>query len=104
MLAPPGTLVLSRIPAFSCLLIHALNLGIKACGALKVGVLVSFVGSFRVILCMILQTGGSSSGTSKTNTFGNIAGKSGASCGVVNADLGCLECPLQVTLTLCFEK
>jgi len=38
MLALPGTLVLWSIPAFICLLIHALYLGIKACGALKVGV------------------------------------------------------------------
>ena len=104
MLVPPGTLVLFRIPARNCLLIHSLNLGIKACGALKVGVFARLEGSFRVILCMTLQRGGSSSRTSLTNTLGNNAGKSGTSSVVAMADLGRLDLASQVTLTLWSAK
>jgi len=104
MLAPPGTLVLWRIPVFICLLIHALYLVISACSVLQVGVFKTFVRSMRVILCVILGPGGSSTGTSLTNTLGNIARKSGTCSGFVMADLVSLDFPSQVTLTLYLEK
>jgi len=104
MLAPSGTLVLWRIPAFIPLLIHALYLVISACGAVMVGVFKSFVGSVRFILRIILRTGGSSSGTSLPNTLGNIARKSGTSSGFVMADLDSLHFPSQVSQTLYLEK
>ena len=71
---------------FISLLIHSLYFVISACGALKVGVLKSLVGSIRLIQCIILHAGGSSSSTSLTNTLGNIARKSSTSCGFVMAD------------------
>jgi len=67
---------------------------ISACDALKVGVFKSFVGSIMLIHCMILPTGGSSSGTSLTNTLGNIARKSGTACGFVMADIDSLDFPV----------
>jgi len=52
----------------------------------------------------MLRTGGSSSGTSLTNTLENITRKSGTSCGFVMADLDSLDFLSQVTLTLYLEK
>ena len=68
------------------------------------GLFKSFVGSIRLILCIILRAGGCSSSTSLTNAFGNIARKSGTSCDFVMADPDFLDFLSQVTLTLYLEK
>jgi len=104
MLPPPGALSLFRMPAAIRLSIQSLNLPSRASGHLKTGVFISLVGSFRMILCSLGHSGGSSSGISLTKPSGKRQGKSGLSWGFVMADLGCADFRSQYILTLLSGK